>query len=68
MTGAGRSGSSATTSASSAASSASVADNVAASGVELSAETLEAIDSALGDVIVRGAHLAAFANAGVKHR
>ena len=45
-----------------------VHDNVAASGVELSAETLEAIDSALGDVIVRGAHLAAFANAGVKHR
>jgi aryl-alcohol dehydrogenase-like predicted oxidoreductase len=42
--------------------------NAAASGIELSPETLAAIDEALDGVIVSGAQLAPFANAGVKHR
>src|SRR4051794_20001521 len=42
--------------------------NAAASGVELSAETLAAIDSALGDVPVKEPRLAPLARAGVKHR
>ena len=42
--------------------------NAAASGIELSADTLAAIDEALDGVIVRGSQLGPFANAGVKHR
>ncbi len=42
--------------------------NVAASGIELSADTLAAIDAALGDVPVKGQTLAPFATAGIKHR
>jgi aryl-alcohol dehydrogenase-like predicted oxidoreductase len=42
--------------------------NVKASGVELSADTLAAIDTALGDVPVKGQTLAPFATAGIKHR
>ena len=42
--------------------------NVAASGVELSDDTLAAIDEALGDVVISGQRLAPFATAGVKHR
>ncbi len=42
--------------------------NVAASGVELSADTLAAIDEALGDTIVSGQRLAPFARDGVKRR
>ncbi|HEY8000534.1 MAG TPA: aldo/keto reductase family protein [Solirubrobacterales bacterium] len=42
--------------------------NAAASGVELSAETLAAIDDALGDVVIDGPQLAAFAREGVKRR
>ena len=42
--------------------------NAAASGVELSDETLEAVDQALGDVVVRGPQLASLAREGVKHR
>jgi aryl-alcohol dehydrogenase-like predicted oxidoreductase len=45
-----------------------VHDNVAASGVTLSAETLAEIDEALGDVIIAEPELAAFAREGVKHR
>jgi aryl-alcohol dehydrogenase-like predicted oxidoreductase len=45
-----------------------VHDNVAASGVELSADTLAAIDEALGDVAITEARPAAFARDGVKHR
>ncbi|MDE3069769.1 MAG: aldo/keto reductase family protein [Acidobacteriota bacterium] len=42
--------------------------NAAASGTELSAEVLEAIDAALGEVPVTGPVLAPLAQAGVKHR
>jgi aryl-alcohol dehydrogenase-like predicted oxidoreductase len=42
--------------------------NAAASGVELSAETVAAIDAALGDVPITGQRLAPFATAGIKHR
>jgi aryl-alcohol dehydrogenase-like predicted oxidoreductase len=42
--------------------------NVKASGVELSADTLSAIDEALGDVAIKEATLAPFARAGVTHR
>jgi aryl-alcohol dehydrogenase-like predicted oxidoreductase len=42
--------------------------NAAASGVELSAETLEAIDTALGDAPIRQPTLAPLARAGVLHR
>jgi aryl-alcohol dehydrogenase-like predicted oxidoreductase len=45
-----------------------VHSNAAASGVELSEDTLEAIDEALGDVVVRGPVLANFVQEGVKHR
>jgi aryl-alcohol dehydrogenase-like predicted oxidoreductase len=42
--------------------------NAAASGIELPADVLEAIDEALGDVIVEGPRLANFVQEGVKHR
>jgi aryl-alcohol dehydrogenase-like predicted oxidoreductase len=42
--------------------------NAEASGVELSHDVLDAIDDALGDVVVRGPALAAFVQEGVKHR
>ena len=42
--------------------------NVAASGVELSADTLEAIDEALEGVAITEPRLAGFAEEGVKHR
>jgi aryl-alcohol dehydrogenase-like predicted oxidoreductase len=42
--------------------------NADASGVELSADVLEAIDEALGDVVINGQRLAGFAQEGVKHR
>ena len=42
--------------------------NAEASGVELSPDVLDAIDEALGDVVVRGPVLAAFVAEGVKHR
>jgi aryl-alcohol dehydrogenase-like predicted oxidoreductase len=42
--------------------------NVEASGVELSADTLEAIDEALGDVKITEPRLANFVEEGVKHR
>jgi aryl-alcohol dehydrogenase-like predicted oxidoreductase len=42
--------------------------NAAVSGVELSADVLEAIDEALGDVVITGTRLAGFAKEGVKHR
>jgi aryl-alcohol dehydrogenase-like predicted oxidoreductase len=45
-----------------------VHSNAAASGVELSQDVLDAIDEALGDVVVRGPVLAAFVQEGVKHR
>jgi aryl-alcohol dehydrogenase-like predicted oxidoreductase len=45
-----------------------VHSNVAASGVELSESTLEAIDEALGDVPVKGQTLAPLAKEGVTHR
>ena len=45
-----------------------VHSNVEASGVELSADVLEAIDEALGDVVITSPQLAGFANEGVKHR
>jgi aryl-alcohol dehydrogenase-like predicted oxidoreductase len=45
-----------------------VHSNAAASGVELSQDVLDAIDQALGDVVVRGPALAAFVQEGVKHR
>jgi aryl-alcohol dehydrogenase-like predicted oxidoreductase len=45
-----------------------VHDNASASGVELSQDVLDAIDEALGDVIVSEPELAGFAQAGVKHR
>jgi aryl-alcohol dehydrogenase-like predicted oxidoreductase len=42
--------------------------NAAASGIELSADVLEAIDEALADVMVTGQRRAGFAKEGVKHR
>jgi aryl-alcohol dehydrogenase-like predicted oxidoreductase len=42
--------------------------NASASGVELSADTLEAIDKELDDHLVRTPELAGFARPGVKHR
>jgi len=45
-----------------------VSDNATASGVKLSADTLAAIDEALGDVVVRESELAPGAQAGVTHR
>jgi aryl-alcohol dehydrogenase-like predicted oxidoreductase len=45
-----------------------VHQNVAASGVELSQDMLDAIDEALGEYVVSGTQLAPFAQAGVKHR
>ncbi|MFZ0039882.1 MAG: aldo/keto reductase, partial [Solirubrobacteraceae bacterium] len=42
--------------------------NATASGIELSADILEAVDAALGDVPVRGQTLAPLATEGVKHR
>ena len=42
--------------------------NVDASGVELSADMLQAIDDALGDVVIDEPTLAGFAREGVKHR
>jgi aryl-alcohol dehydrogenase-like predicted oxidoreductase len=42
--------------------------NAEASGVELSEDVLDAIDDALGDVIVAEPALAAFAESGVRHR
>jgi aryl-alcohol dehydrogenase-like predicted oxidoreductase len=42
--------------------------NAAASGIELSADVLEAIDEALGDVVVEGPRLANFVREGVTHR
>jgi aryl-alcohol dehydrogenase-like predicted oxidoreductase len=42
--------------------------NVAASGIELSADTLAAIDEAMGDVMVKEPTLAPFAREGVRHR
>jgi aryl-alcohol dehydrogenase-like predicted oxidoreductase len=45
-----------------------VHSNAEASGVKLSPDVLDAIDEALGDVVVRGPALAAFVQEGVKHR
>jgi len=45
-----------------------VHSNAAASGMELSQDTLDAIDEALGDVVVTGPRLANFVGEGVKHR
>ena len=45
-----------------------VHDNALAAGITLSADTLAAIDEALGDVVVRDFELAAGARAGVRHR
>jgi aryl-alcohol dehydrogenase-like predicted oxidoreductase len=45
-----------------------VHSNAAASGVELSKDVLDAIDEALGEVVVTGPQLAGFAQEGVKHR
>jgi aryl-alcohol dehydrogenase-like predicted oxidoreductase len=45
-----------------------VHDNASASGIELSDDVLEAIDEALGDVVVREPLRANFAGEGVKHR
>jgi aryl-alcohol dehydrogenase-like predicted oxidoreductase len=42
--------------------------NTDASDIELSADLLDAIDDALGDVVVSGPELAAFAETGVKRR
>ncbi len=42
--------------------------NAAASGIELSPDVLEAIDTALGDVPVKGQQLAPGASAGITHR
>jgi aryl-alcohol dehydrogenase-like predicted oxidoreductase len=42
--------------------------NAAAAGIELSADTLAAIDEALGDVPVTGSQLAPGASAGISHR
>jgi aryl-alcohol dehydrogenase-like predicted oxidoreductase len=45
-----------------------VHSNAAVSGVELSEDTLETIDEALSDVVVRGPVLANFVQEGVQHR
>ena len=45
-----------------------VHSNARASGIELSADVLAAIDEALGDVVVTGPQLANFVEEGVKHR
>jgi aryl-alcohol dehydrogenase-like predicted oxidoreductase len=45
-----------------------VHSNAKASGVELSADVLDAIEDAMGSTIVAGPQLAAFAEAGVLHR
>jgi aryl-alcohol dehydrogenase-like predicted oxidoreductase len=45
-----------------------VHSNAAASGTELSQDVLDAIDEALGDVVVEGPTLANFVQEGVKHR
>jgi aryl-alcohol dehydrogenase-like predicted oxidoreductase len=45
-----------------------VHSNAAASGIELSRDTLDAIDEALADVIVSEPRLANFVQEGVKHR
>jgi aryl-alcohol dehydrogenase-like predicted oxidoreductase len=45
-----------------------VHDNASASGIELSGDVLDAIDEALGDVVVREPLRANFAGEGVKHR
>ena len=45
-----------------------VHSNAAASGMELSRDTLDAIDEALGDVVVTDPRLANFVQEGVKHR
>ena len=45
-----------------------VHSNAAASGIELSQDVLDAIDEALGDVVVEGPKLANFVQEGVKHR
>jgi aryl-alcohol dehydrogenase-like predicted oxidoreductase len=42
--------------------------NASASGIELSADVLQAIEEALGDVPITGQTLAPFARPGVKHR
>ena len=42
--------------------------NASASGIELSSDVLDAIDEAVGDVVVTGPTLAAFAREGVAHR
>jgi aryl-alcohol dehydrogenase-like predicted oxidoreductase len=42
--------------------------NAAASGIELSADVLDAIDDALGDAPVKGQTLAVLASAGVRRR
>ncbi len=42
--------------------------NAAASGITLSEDVLDAIDGALGDVVVEGPELANFVKEGVKHR
>jgi aryl-alcohol dehydrogenase-like predicted oxidoreductase len=42
--------------------------NAKASGIELSADTLTAIDEAMGDVMVKEPTLAPLARAGVTHR
>jgi aryl-alcohol dehydrogenase-like predicted oxidoreductase len=42
--------------------------NVAASGIELSQDTLDAIDAALGDVVISGQRLGPNATAEIKHR
>jgi aryl-alcohol dehydrogenase-like predicted oxidoreductase len=42
--------------------------NASAAGIELSGDVLEAIDEALGEVIVTGPRLASFAREGVEHR
>ena len=42
--------------------------NAEASGVELAPDVVDAIDEALGDVVIRGPALAAFVQEGVKHR
>ena len=45
-----------------------VDQNAAASGIELTQDVFDAIDEALGDVVVSGPQLAGFAREGVKHR
>ncbi len=45
-----------------------VVANASASGIELSPDVLEAIDEALGDVVISEPVLAGFAREGVKHR